>query len=784
MYKTIADLPAQVRELLTPEEQQTWLDVYHRVLAQTDDPEKALLAAWGAVRKGRARAGRAMLLATTADGLVIVKGWGMKFTGTDDPDFYGTHFSTLTELLADYYQDAPLWYEHGLDLDYGYRPIGKRHAVAIYAFGVWAEHVLFPDHPLFVRTRREIEAGELSYSSDSILHYVDQGTNLANGEIRMWPLAGWSLTRQPAEPGLGPVTLDALSATITEVVNAPSRRVPTADARAVVTLTACKAVYDPQRDPPVPAATVCATAHHTRADARDVTGDPEAREARRDADGHMSSLTDTDRNEDVHMTPEALRALADFFGVEATPDAVRAEMDTLITALRGEGDPAVEMDIEALRAALALDGEAGHEAIIDELAAMRAALNDDDNEEDDAPEDADENEDAPPARSTYNYHALRTARALQPPLAADNPPMPHHVPSGSRPAARSRALHTPRVNLGTAPPTVEDAVLAALGVKPQGFRSATLSDARARLFQLDRAAKAGSDAGPQGAWVLNQEIAADILQPLVDKLVLFQAGAYRWPMGGIDSLTIRKQVGIPGAYWMAEDTSAEGDDVTWATAQLTLKELRAPTTWPNRWLRNVLPQVPGMIRDSIEKAMRLKLEYSALYGTGGRPNDGRSTGMEPLGVRYTDGVTVTDMSGDQLGVDDLGTAVGVLEDHNVDETETWGWISRPSLFRGFEYMKDANGHPIMRGSWMDGVQNQALVDYPYHKTNQVPLSSGQTDLFFGDWQELVVGMGQDVELVVSEHRYIEQNATFVMGVAYVDTAVMWTEAFHIHTNCG
>ncbi len=773
-YDTLSDLPRDVRDNLTPDEQRQWLAVFNRVYTQTGDEEKGLLAAWGAVRKGRATAGRAMALGETADGLTIVKGWGMKFSGSDDPDFYGTHFSTLTEILAEYYQDAPLWYEHGLDLDYGYQPIGRRHKVEIYGFGVWAEHVLFDDHPLYGRTVQEVRDGALSYSSDSILHYVDQGTNWANGEVRMWPLAGWSLTRQPAEPGLGPVTLDGLEATISEVVNAPARRIPTADGRAVVTLTACKAVYCPQIDPTV-------TADSS-------TGAPEAREAR-GADGQTLSRERQPSEGQQIMNPEALRALADFFGVDATPEAVRAEMDTLLAALRGEGEAEglPEDDIAALRAALELEGEAGAEAIADTLASLRAKL-------DDEPEPADAGEEASdaemeaevPARSTYNHHALRTARSLLD--AADdggNDAMPHHVPRGTRPATRSRSLRgAPYVNSGARALALEDAVMAALGIKPPGFRRGTLSDARARLFQLDRAAKASSGEGPQGAWVLNQEIATDILQPLVDRLVLFQAGAFRWPMGGIDTVTIRKQVGIPGAYWMAEETSAEGDDVQWASAQLTLKELRAPTTWPNRWLRNALPQVPGMIRDAIEKAMRLKLEYSALYGTGGRPNDGKSTGMEPLGVRYTDGVTVTDMGGAALDVDDLATAQGVLEDNNVDETETWGWISRPSLFRGFEYMKDADGRPIMRRSWMEGVQAQTLVDYPYHKTNQVPLSGGTTDLFFGDWQELVVGMGQDVELVVSEHRYIDQNATFIMGVAYVDTAVMWSEAFHIHSNCG
>ena len=86
---------------------------------------------------------------------------------------------------------------------------------------------------------------------------------------------------------------------------------------------------------------------------------------------------------------------------------------------------------------------------------------------------------------------------------------------------------------------------------------------------------------------------------------------------------------------------------------------------------------------------------------------------------------------------------------------------------------------------MDGVTAQTLVDYPYFKTNQVGKDgSGNSTLFFGDWQELVVGVGEDLEMVVSEHQYASFNQTLIMGIAYVDWAVMYPEAFHIHTDVG
>jgi HK97 family phage major capsid protein len=329
---------------------------------------------------------------------------------------------------------------------------------------------------------------------------------------------------------------------------------------------------------------------------------------------------------------------------------------------------------------------------------------------------------------------------------------------------------------------VAHAVLAALGRTPPGFRG-SMSAIRARLFQTDRAAKVASGEGPAGAWVLNQEISQTILEPLVARLVLFEAGAFRMPMDGIDSMTIRKMVGVPGAYWAAENTEIDGEDPEWAIAQLQLKELRSRTSLPNRWLRNLAAGAEQLIQNQMVDGMRRKLEYSALLGRGSVPADGTSTGIEPLGVRFTSGITLTTSTGTPE-LADLQTAIAALEDSNVEETETWGWISHPRTFRTFEFMRDENGLPILRNSWMEGVREKTLVDYPYYKTTNVPknLGSGTNEsmLFFGDWSELVIGMGQDVELLVSDHREIDTNSTFVMAVAYVDSAVMYPGAFSVH----
>lgn len=176
-----------------------WQSVYNETYAQTNNIEASRLAADGSINKGYIVGFKA-----TSGGPTIA-GWGLLFTDPENLDLQSTYFDPETSLLIDYYHDAPLFYEHGQDAIYGVTPIGKRKLVQVFPRGVWVEHVLDTTHPLFQKTKREAEQGLLAYSSDSISHLVEKGYDPKDGALMNWPLAGWSVTSDPAEPALGPV---------------------------------------------------------------------------------------------------------------------------------------------------------------------------------------------------------------------------------------------------------------------------------------------------------------------------------------------------------------------------------------------------------------------------------------------------------------------------------------------------------------------------------------------------------------------------------------------------
>lgn len=756
-YQTIDDLPPEVRDNLSPALQQRWLEVFNKVLKQTGDEQKAILAAWGAVRKARETAGLgAASLALKSDGdRYTVEGWGMLFTSPDDRDLSGEFFTTMTRTLAEFYQDAPLWYEHGLDIDYGVDPIGKRVQLEVYGFGLYVKHALFPDHPLIERTLDEIRSGKLSYSSDSLSHYVEQGYNWANGELRTWPLAGWSLTANPAEPALGPVTLSGLEATIEELQATPTRRIAIKGGAVLVLPEGVTPASQPDN-------------HEAQPDGS------RAREALK-AEGDASPSYAHTFTKESPMDPEVLAQLAEFLGVEATPEAVAAALEALLSQLTSEEDMAAESevpapDMAALRSALSVPEDAGDDVVVARLKTLLEAIDTDGSEV--------EEEEPAPARA-FDFKAL--ARAYKA-LENDNGrQMQDAVPYKTRPtnpdAKRSRSLHAPNVNRGARKPGLYDAVMAGLGVKTDAYKHTTF-EAMRRDVSSTKAMSVTDNL--HGGFVLNREISSEIIEPFTAQEVVMAAGAQRIPMDGIETLTINAQTTLPTASWHGEAQNVDESEVELGQITLTLKTLTVAVRYPNRLLRNASVNINTMLQNSMVKAARLGADLAFLRGSGGKPADGRSSGKEPLGLRNIAGVTI---QADQGGVADIPMLKGmekVLLNNDVEENETWGWIGHPSLFADYEYMIDANGRPVLRDSWGDQPY-ELLMNRAVHKTTQIPLTLGaggnETELYFGDWSQAAVGYGLDVQMIVSQEAYVRSLETLIILVLETDFGAFHPDAF-------
>ncbi len=183
------------------EEDEVFKSTYKRVLDETGDAMKAMLAARGAFMRNK----RFGLATKSAPQGLLIGGWAIYFADERYLDLQKTFFPAKTQLFLDFYQGAPLWYEHGEHSATGITPIGRRVGHEVHDWGVWLEHELFTDHPMYPTIKAKIERGDLGYSSDTLGHIMAKGYKGSTGELSVWPLAGCSLTPTPAEPALGAV---------------------------------------------------------------------------------------------------------------------------------------------------------------------------------------------------------------------------------------------------------------------------------------------------------------------------------------------------------------------------------------------------------------------------------------------------------------------------------------------------------------------------------------------------------------------------------------------------
>jgi HK97 family phage major capsid protein len=237
------------------------------------------------------------------------------------------------------------------------------------------------------------------------------------------------------------------------------------------------------------------------------------------------------------------------------------------------------------------------------------------------------------------------------------------------------------------------------------------------------------------------------------------------------------------AYWGGESQAVSDSNPLFGVVTLSLRELVARVRIPNRLLQNST-DLETKVREDIIKRMRLKMDYSFLFGSGAKPAAAGNTGQEPLGIVNVPGVTNTSLgaNGARPRLTDLTASILRLETANVEHSDNWGWVMHPRTKTTFLDMTDTTGVPLLRASW-SGEEATELMGYPFYVSTQVPIAetvgSATTCsyIILGDWSYAVVGMGMDVEITVDTSRYVNERETLIQAVALTDFGVYYPEAF-------
>lgn len=701
---------------LRSDQTELFQDTYAAVLAETGDKNKADLAAWGMVHRHDLM--KVQVKSLTADG-VVIGGWGMLFTDEENLDLAGTYFSQETQTLLDFYKDAPLFVEHDGTINMIAGPIGKRIRTEVYPRGIWAEHQLFSDHLLYNAVIDDITAGLYSYSSDSMGHYVEPGYDDHDGHLRVWPIAAWSITKTPAEPGLGPVSLMAHL----ETVKSAAQVGRDALVRDGVVLNDSTTI-DPSND----------------------TRDKDTIMNMKDTAAALKAFLKMDEEAAIEEVVSELESLIDTLEelTNGEPTASRMDDEDEERAAKADVDPV------ALRLALGLSEDASDEEVVNVLSSIIAMLSG-------SPE-------AEPvaSRRSYDYGALRTvAQAAKNHAPAITPKLPAYTSK----VAKSERRHAPAFNKGVDAPGIMNLV----SWMKHPYKHAS----KAQSYQL----------GPTGGYVLNQEVSSEIIPLLRSKTFFDDLGVNILNMNGVESLTINRHTTPTAATWVGEGQTITGSNVAFNQITLNPRPLAALVDVPNRALANADINFEQFIRDDITQQIAIALQTAALFGTGATTsgNTGREVLgiVNTPGVTSTALNALPDFGALSGAVERLESA-NITESDTwgwLFSPRTKSSIVNQTSTTGEPLMREMWARGAERE--LMGIKYNSTTIVP---NNTVGSTDGESYVFLGDWRYLQVGLSGNVEFIIDPTSLASTLTTRIVAYMYADIAVHYGEAFEVLTD--
>lgn len=298
--------------------------------------------------------------------------------------------------------------------------------------------------------------------------------------------------------------------------------------------------------------------------------------------------------------------------------------------------------------------------------------------------------------------------------------------------------------------------------------------------------------GSSGGFLLDHAVSNEFIEILRDKLILTQLGADFITMDGQETLTLPKDDTEHTAYWVGEGTEIPESQETVGGIVLYPKPLAARVIVPNKFLANSRINYQSRIEEKVRYRIDRALEYAALFGAGGKT--GSNTGVEPAGIATIADITSRSVTKTELGsgnglkpkLSDIEDMIGRVEDANVEDDGSFGFAISPKAKRFFGNMKDADGNYILRSRASDSIDPNFL-SYSYADSNLIPnnqtvgTNSDNTTLFFGNWNDLKIGMSNQVEFFIDPYSRSANLETVIIAHIYADVNIARDEAFEVVT---
>jgi HK97 family phage major capsid protein/HK97 family phage prohead protease len=232
--------------------------------------------------------------------------------------------------------------------------------------------------------------------------------------------------------------------------------------------------------------------------------------------------------------------------------------------------------------------------------------------------------------------------------------------------------------------------------------------------------------------------------------------------GLVGNVDIPKQTATTQAYWVGEGGAPTAGTPGLDQITFTPKTVGAYTDITRRLMMQATPDAESIVRDDILKVMALEIDRVAIYGTG--------TEYQPKGLKNYTGVHAVSLAtpGAPAYTEyvQMETLIA-LDNADVDNMS----YAFNAAIRG--KAKTTLQFPNVNGSQRIWEPGNTINGYETNVSNQI--ASG--DVFFGNWNDLVVAMWGGLELRVDPYALSTSGGLRLIALQDLDVNLRRVESF-------
>ncbi len=277
--------------------------------------------------------------------------------------------------------------------------------------------------------------------------------------------------------------------------------------------------------------------------------------------------------------------------------------------------------------------------------------------------------------------------------------------------------------------------------------------------------------------------AADVIDRARNLSAVMQAGAELVPMDA-KTVQVGRLTGDPTAAFRGEGTAITASDPTFDNVTLTAKSLNALVIGSMEWFMDAA-DAEALVTNAIAQAIALQLDKVALYGGTNTGGVDLTAATNPTGVvaNLTASAATSILGNATNGTTQTATSFyGELIDaaytpRDYNETPNAAiWNSKAA--RLYAKATDSTNQPLRRPADLDALQ--------WFISNQVPsytqgtMANVATDVFVGDFSQLLIGQRLDLTIQVLTERYADLGQIGIVATWRGDIGIARPRAFSVY----